>query len=657
MREQPEVVGAVRVGQDRADVALDARRRVEAGRQRLGERRRTMSTAETWPRSREQRPQQLRQPQREQRAPRDELAVVGPQQRADARVRERRRALLDDHPHHLLGRDAVGDRGRDERAGARADVHVELVDGPVDRQQIERPQGADLVDAAGEAAAAEHQRRLRSRRRRRLRPEPREAPPGRSAAAASSLTTCPSSADCTEPPVRGSLHERAAAPLPRDRVRPHFRLAGGYIRRCGRSLATAGAASLRPARRRRRPAPGGARHRRAAQAALTQALASRACARPALQRRVRRRPDHRPDAVLHTRQHPGCRRRSRSSTRPRPRCCASARTRTLTTSRARRPATHARTASAPERCTCAAAATRRSARPRSTSQLRHRRDGPAAGREPDPRPPASRARHGRMVADESMFDSLPGHARDRLPANDRGRGRAERRSPTTAAGRTADGTAFQPTRRCTPPSSSRRAARRRRQGAREPPVYAPAARPPARTMLASVHSPPIATLIAADQHAVGQLLRRDAAQGHRRPVRRRRHDRRRRRGRPSRDRQRASASTRASTTAPACLATTARPRLRSSRCSSRWPATPRSRLAGGRRRERHAATRCSAPTPRAAAAARPARCTTSPTWSATARRADGHTLAFAFLMNGIVIPTTRTPIQDRMAVALASYDG
>ena len=42
------------------------------------------------------------------------------------------------------------------------DVDVELVDGAVDREQVERAQRADLVDAAGEAAAAEDERRLGS---------------------------------------------------------------------------------------------------------------------------------------------------------------------------------------------------------------------------------------------------------------------------------------------------------------------------------------------------------------------------------------------------------------------------------------------------------------------------------------------------------------
>ena len=75
-----------------------------------------------------------------------ELAEVEPQQRAQVDVAERRRHLLVDDAHHLLGSDAVGGQRRDEGAGARADVDVEVVDELVDGQQVERPQGADLVD-------------------------------------------------------------------------------------------------------------------------------------------------------------------------------------------------------------------------------------------------------------------------------------------------------------------------------------------------------------------------------------------------------------------------------------------------------------------------------------------------------------------------------
>ena len=42
-------------------------------------------------------------------------------------------------------------------------LQVQVVDGAIDRQQIERPQGADLVHASGEAPAAEHQCRLGAR--------------------------------------------------------------------------------------------------------------------------------------------------------------------------------------------------------------------------------------------------------------------------------------------------------------------------------------------------------------------------------------------------------------------------------------------------------------------------------------------------------------
>ena len=101
-------------------------------------------------------------PQREGHRLAQEAAVVRPQQRPERDVGERRGQLAVDHPHHLLGGDAVGDHAGDEGAGAGADVDVELVDGPVDGQQVERAQGADLVDAAGEPAAAQNERGLRT---------------------------------------------------------------------------------------------------------------------------------------------------------------------------------------------------------------------------------------------------------------------------------------------------------------------------------------------------------------------------------------------------------------------------------------------------------------------------------------------------------------
>ena len=89
---------------------------------------------------------------------------VGPHQRAAVHVPERGGHLLVDHPHHLLGGHAVGGQRGHERAGAGADVDVELVDRAVHGQQVERAQGADLVDAAREAAAAQHQRGARAPR-------------------------------------------------------------------------------------------------------------------------------------------------------------------------------------------------------------------------------------------------------------------------------------------------------------------------------------------------------------------------------------------------------------------------------------------------------------------------------------------------------------
>ena len=62
--------------------------------------------------------------------------------------------------HHLLGRDAVGGEARDERSGAGTDVDVEFVDRVIDGQEVERTQGADLVNAAREAASAQDERRL-----------------------------------------------------------------------------------------------------------------------------------------------------------------------------------------------------------------------------------------------------------------------------------------------------------------------------------------------------------------------------------------------------------------------------------------------------------------------------------------------------------------
>ena len=102
------------------------------------------------------------------------------------------------------GRDPVGEQAGDERSGAGADVDVELVDRPVRGQEVERAQRADLIDAAGEPAAAEHERCLRrplAARLRRRRPAARSRRPR-------SRRPCPSAA--------GIIPMRAvAAPLSR----------------------------------------------------------------------------------------------------------------------------------------------------------------------------------------------------------------------------------------------------------------------------------------------------------------------------------------------------------------------------------------------------------------------------------------------------------
>ena len=155
--QQAEVVGAVGVGEHGADVLLDPRAGVEAGRQRVGERDREVDGRERAEAAAE-RARHAEQVQRQLERLGGVLAVVRPQQHVEVEVAERRRHLVVDDPHHLLGRDPVGRQRGDQRAGAGADVDVELVDAAVDRQQVERAQRADLIDAAGEAAAAQHQR-------------------------------------------------------------------------------------------------------------------------------------------------------------------------------------------------------------------------------------------------------------------------------------------------------------------------------------------------------------------------------------------------------------------------------------------------------------------------------------------------------------------
>ena len=91
----------------------------------------------------------------------EEAEVVGLEHPVEVEVLELGGDARVEHLHHLVGGDAVGEHRGDEGAGAGADVDVEVVDGAVDGEQVEGAQGADLVDAAGEAAAAEDQRGLR----------------------------------------------------------------------------------------------------------------------------------------------------------------------------------------------------------------------------------------------------------------------------------------------------------------------------------------------------------------------------------------------------------------------------------------------------------------------------------------------------------------
>ena len=325
-----------------------------------------MSTAETWPRSRARMRSRWASAQREHHAPGDELAVVGLQQRADPRVGERRRHLLDDDPHHLLGRDAVGDRGGDERPGARADVDVELVDGPVDRQQIERAQRADLVDPAGEAAAAEHERGLGAPRRRRP-PARRATPPRSRPRTASSLTTLPMrrrilGRDAPVGPRRiGRTRRRTAAFAAVERLHT----VDARRRSAARGvLAPRSACSRRPPAAPRRPGGRAAAAQRPERARCDSGM--RAAGRHSGAYVVDLTTGQVAVTRHNARRRRGCPPRSRSSTRPRRRCCGSAPNATLT-HRGLGVGQLTPAAPSPARSTCAAAATRRSARPASTT--------------------------------------------------------------------------------------------------------------------------------------------------------------------------------------------------------------------------------------------------------------------------------------------------
>ena len=230
-----------------------------------------------------------------------ELDDVGPQQRADVDVAEGRRHLAVDDAHHLLGGDAVGRHRGDERAGAGADVDVELVDGAVDREQVERAQRADLVDAAGEAAAAEDERGLGA---------PRAALALRRGGAPllARLEVDDLAHAVTDSTVGATLRYMWCSTVP-----PH-----AFSGPCSRRLAASPPSpSFRPAPRRRS-------RRATLQAKLTREMAPRG----RLLGRLRARPRQPADPLrLQARRARARPRRSRSSTRRPPRSCASAPTR------------------------------------------------------------------------------------------------------------------------------------------------------------------------------------------------------------------------------------------------------------------------------------------------------------------------------------------
>src|SRR4029077_15265786 len=133
--------------------------RVEAGRQCLGEPDHDVHRREVA--HLHQPPQQFGRAQRKQRGFLQKTEVVEPQDLVEIEVIEVRGHPVVDHLHHFVRGDAVGEHRGDEGTGAGADVDVEVVDRAVDREQVEGTQRADLVDAAGKTAAAEHQGRLR----------------------------------------------------------------------------------------------------------------------------------------------------------------------------------------------------------------------------------------------------------------------------------------------------------------------------------------------------------------------------------------------------------------------------------------------------------------------------------------------------------------
>ncbi len=154
-----EIVGAAGLAQHLVQVGLDARAGVQPGGQRLGEPEQEVEHGHL-PRVGDHLAGHRREVQRQADALAHKLGEVQAQQVVEVDVAEGLGLFGGGDAHHLLGGDAVGAERRDERPGGGADVHVEVVDGGVHREQVERAQRPDLVHPPGEAPAAEHQGRL-----------------------------------------------------------------------------------------------------------------------------------------------------------------------------------------------------------------------------------------------------------------------------------------------------------------------------------------------------------------------------------------------------------------------------------------------------------------------------------------------------------------
>ena len=273
------------------------------------------------------------------------------------------------------------------------------------------------------------------------------------------------------------------------------------------------------------------------------------------------------------------------------------------------------------------------------------------------RSPGSRALNGNVVADETMFDSDRGtpatgnepsiEVEGELSALAYNRGWAN--SIGTVYFKHPGGGGGSAVRR--------RAARRPASACRSTSRSRAGATPADATTLASVHSPPIATLVSltntpSDNFFAEMLLKDLGAR-----FGARRHDRRRRRRRPGADGQ----ELRHPPPAQRWLRTLALgphdPGAGGHAAARTWPPTPpfTARWPWPARRAR-SSTRCAAPTPQGRCRGKTGTLHDASNVVGYCQAADGHTLAYAFLMNGIC-PDYAHPIQDRMQVALAKYSG